>query len=100
MIVAAALDQCLVTVYMKSVHPWKAIVQDDTQEMSEEEAVDQDDDRISIDDLVSETGGKEKTFTKEELEAEFARRNVASLNSKFDRLCSALAEGRRGGGHW
>ena len=65
---------------------------------AEEEAVVRDDDRISIDDQESETGGKEKTFTKEELEAEFARRNGASLNSKFDRLCSALAEGRRDGG--
>ena len=41
LIVAAALDQCLVTLYMKSVHPWKAIVQDHPEEMTEEEAVDQ-----------------------------------------------------------
>ena len=67
---------------------------------AEEESVDQDpdDERLSIDDQVSETEGKANTFRREELEAEFTRRGVASLNSKFDRLCSALAEGRRDGG--
>ena len=67
---------------------------------AEEEAVDQDleEDRLSIVDQDSETGEKRKTFTKEELEAEITRRGVASLSFKFDRLCSALAEGRREGG--
>ena len=66
---------------------------------AEEEKEGQDDeDHISIEDHVSEIGEKKKTFTREELEAEIAKRGVASLSFKFDRLCSALAEGRREGG--
>ena len=57
-----------------------------------------EEDKASSVDQDSETGEKRKTFTKDELEAEIARRGVASLSFKFDRLCSALAEGRREGG--
>ena len=73
------------------------------EERMEEEKEDQDDeDRISIEDRESEIGEKKKTFTREELEAEIAKRGVASLSFKFDKLCNALAEGeeekRRKGG--
>ena len=64
-------------------------------EKAEDEEVIQEDD---MDLEGSEAGEKEKTFTREVLETEFTRRNVASLNSKFDRLCSALADGRGDGG--
>ena len=61
-----------------------------------------DEDHISLEDPVSETEEKEKTFTKEELEAEIAKRGVATLSYKFDKLCQALSEGeeekRRKGG--
>ena len=61
----------------------------------EKEEVDQEEeDRISLEDQESETGEKKKTFTREELEAEVTKRGVAFLSFKFDRLCSALAEGK------
>ena len=70
---------------------------------AEEEKEGQDDeDHISDEDHVSEIGEKEKTSTREELEAEIAKRGVASLSFKFDKLCQALSEGeeekRRKGG--
>ena len=67
---------------------------------AEKEAQD-DEDHISDEDHVSETEEKE-TFTREELEAEIAKRGVASLSFKFEKLCQALSEGeeekRRKGG--
>ena len=61
----------------------------------EKEEVDQEEeDRISLEDQESETGEKKKTFTREELEAEVTKRGVAFLSFKFDRLCTALAEGK------
>ena len=60
-------------------------------EKAEDEEVAQEDDM----DLEESDGGeKEKTFTREELETEFTKRNVDSLSSKLDRLCTAIAEGR------
>ena len=67
---------------------------------AEKEAQD-DEDHISDEDHVSETEERE-TFTREELEAEIAKRGVASLSFKFEKLCQALSEGeeekRRKGG--
>ena len=58
----------------------------------EKEARDAED-HVSDEDQVSETDEKGKTFTKEELEAEIAKRGVATLSYKFDKLCQALSEG-------
>ena len=60
----------------------------------EKEELDLEEDKASSVDQDSETGEGRKTFTKEELEAEITKRGVAFLSFKFDRLCSALAEGK------
>ena len=41
-IFSAILDQIFITIYMNWVHPWRGIVQNNPQKLTEDEAVDQE----------------------------------------------------------
>ena len=58
-------------------------LREDFDKAEAEREAEADEENISDMDLASEAEEKEKTYTRKELEAEIAKRNVASLSFKF-----------------